>query len=847
MENDRYNFGKHYIVLDTKIDNHINSKNNPHNVTKADVGLNKLENRLLEREVTEDSENYVTSGAVFTVTSDLQTQIDQKASTLNVVHIYEDETIEGEKTFNKQANFNDGINLLGELNYTFSDELGTSSFKTITGTSFNYTFTPIEGEVVNYNYLIPTFEENDLEARFIVEKSKLEENEWKTSKSGETELAYSFLQTELDDKKVTEQKSTAYSDGFKYERKRSINDEEPVEEVYKYGFPAKTGYFVIDELEPESKGHVIYDTKKVTYSQLKKLRNTNKLIPGQFYQITDYQTTTAKENTFSAGNQFDIVVQALSENVLSEEAKATYHRDEAGQFDGYFSSSKVVSYELKNPNQSPKDIEVLYKVFSNDEKLYWNVRESSKDISEITWEMINGLNTPILINPDPNPQTHNDYYYKYKGKFTLKRYTNSLVSILYTITDGDEILYTTSKRNFNTVFVKLDHFYVTGRNVPVLYKENDQILLADKNSYDPAVVYIYQGDYSLDGVNYNRWRKFTQDDPTIEWQDTDKEILTQVIVADGDFIISQNQLTASLKLEDAIYDEWIQLNENHEETGYEYLTNSIIDVNYAPEVSANLSAWKIKYCFDNDVNRFDWADAITGKGVIYHMIDEWGNEAPYDFKNILFTKDGKYNNAYTFSFTESSLIKDASMYGRDSNVVCHDNVIKEYINGNKQALNFNVFYSDSSTLDAKNNIFGKDCHDNTFGIHTKGNKFDEECYNNVMGSYLQYCEFGESSYDNELGQHSSGIRFIKNCHHVKFGEALSTIDYCRRIVLDDGCSYLYIKSSDTQASAENQLQHIHIHLAVSGTSVARKTLTIDRNLNYETSIYANGSKDIILE
>ena len=53
---------------------------------------------------------------------------------------------------------------------------------------------------------------------------------------------------------------------------------------------------------------------------------------------------------------------------------------------------------------------------------------------------------------------------------------------------------------------------------------------------------------------------------------------------------------------------------------------------------ANLEAWEIKYCIDNDENRFDWADIYNGKGVIYYMKDEWNNECGYDFKNIQFKK-----------------------------------------------------------------------------------------------------------------------------------------------------------------------------------------------------------------
>jgi hypothetical protein len=71
--------------------------------------------------------------------------------------------------------------------------------------------------------------------------------------------------------------------------------------------------------------------------------------------------------------------------------------------------------------------------------------------------------------------------------------------------------------------------------------------------------------------------------------------------------------------------------------------------NYKPEIytiynvgveyfnNSKLEAWELKYCLDNDTNRFYWADS-AGKGVIYYMKDEFGNEAPYDFKNILFKR-----------------------------------------------------------------------------------------------------------------------------------------------------------------------------------------------------------------
>ena len=55
--------------------------------------------------------------------------------------------------------------------------------------------------------------------------------------------------------------------------------------------------------------------------------------------------------------------------------------------------------------------------------------------------------------------------------------------------------------------------------------------------------------------------------------------------------------------------------------------------------NSKLEAWQLKYCIDNDTNRFAWADSTNGKGVIYWMKDEFNNECPYDFKNILFTSE----------------------------------------------------------------------------------------------------------------------------------------------------------------------------------------------------------------
>jgi hypothetical protein len=64
---------------------------------------------------------------------------------------------------------------------------------------------------------------------------------------------------------------------------------------------------------------------KVTYDELVDLRDTSSLEPGVFYRITDYEFTSTDPEVINAGHRFDIIVLALSEDTLSEDARAIQH------------------------------------------------------------------------------------------------------------------------------------------------------------------------------------------------------------------------------------------------------------------------------------------------------------------------------------------------------------------------------------------------------------------------------------------------------------------------------------------------------------------------------------------
>lgn len=102
---------------------------------------------------------------------------------------------------------------------------------------------------------------------------------------------------------------------------------------------------------------------------------------------------------------------------------------------------------------------------------------------------------------------------------------------------------------------------------------------------------------------------------------------------------------------------------------------------------SNLYAWELKYSLENKTNN-DLALDINGKGVILYMKDEFGNEANYDFKNLLwkitsddakFLEEGTTAYYYTFSNANESTITnpvDLSLSGQArDNRILYDKVI----------------------------------------------------------------------------------------------------------------------------------------------------------------------------
>jgi hypothetical protein len=249
-------------------------------------------------------------------------------------------------------------------------------------------------------------------------------------------------------------------------------------------------------------------------------------------------------------------------------------------------------------------------------------------------------------------------------------------------------------------------------------------------------------------------------------------------------------------------------------------------------------AWELKYCIDNDTDRFAWADSVNGKGVIYYLKDEWSNEAAYDFKSITFCNLNTagvdtYNNLpndgsqyyYTFNLINTTrdntdyatcMSLDASIYnnvnisnaaGQISGV--HFCNFGAYKDENKRKLNKIVlfvimsygggnysvgigdgcynFLIGSRTKSIKG---GDNCNSMTFGDECSSMTFGDECSSMTFGDYCYTMTFGNSCYSMTFGGYCISMTYGNFCNTMTFGDYCSSMTYgnfCNTMTFGDEC------------------------------------------------------------
>ena len=116
------------------------------------------------------------------------------------------------------------------------------------------------------------------------------------------------------------------------------------------------------------------------------------------------------------------------------------------------------------------------------------------------------------------------------------------------------MLYEAGKYHPEDIFVELSYEDINGVMTPVLFKNelDNPNYIEEGTDYDDSFVYI--GNFELDGVTYNRWNKQTDGD------ETGYQVLTQIIVVNNQFTITQEQLTNAIHQTTIVYDKWQEFN-----------------------------------------------------------------------------------------------------------------------------------------------------------------------------------------------------------------------------------------------------------------------------------------------
>lgn len=275
---------------------------------------------------------------------------------------------------------------------------------------------------------------------------------------------------------------------------------------------------------------------------------------------------------------------------------------------------------------------------------------------------------------------------------------------------------------------------------------------------------------------------------------------------------------------------------------------------------SNLDAWQVWYCLDNDAHRFLWADTTNGKGVVYRLIDEFGNDCPYDFKSIQF-KRYKCGGFDFYSAGDYYSILDAEEYFAVSDSNATDFIWCYTFNApaliatqemmNAVEITGDIFREISDQVeDISQWVDFSDPVDvslNTLKIYDKG-RYDGSCRNNVMEKYVQAVFFDNvchnvsvlndivlhadydigphkgnqdySTYDGAIRSHR-GNRFSSNCRKITVGAnskdncfapdcyEIGLCTECRRNSFGFGCYNILLQTHNIESSFGVECWRIH--------------------------------------
>ena len=238
--------------------------------------------------------------------------------------------------------------------------------------------------------------------------------------------------------------------------------------------------------------------------------------------------------------------------------------------------------------------------------------------------------------------------------------------------------------------------------------------------------------------------------------------------------------------------------------------------------NSKLSKWELKYSLNT--SGFDWA-AADDPGVIYYMKDEFDNEAPYDFKNVMYilnvsNDDPNARNYIIYSlmnkYKTNIITKYLTDYPDQFDPTALQNLKAWIQKGAQIMLTYNcpscLFYTFSSIYidNLKINSMDSANISCSFDIKTKDYSFTEFCHNNVLGKNSLYNIFIAAieqsgkfyiTKNNKLDINCTNNIFGENCTNNNFAGYCS-FNYFENTCRDNNCDE-YFKGNKLGSHSNN--------------------------------------------
>lgn len=446
----------------------------------------------------------------------------------------------------------------------------------------------------------------------------------------------------------------------------------------------------------------------VTYDELKELRDSSSLVPGMKYRMTDYDTRILKLGVDSMHHRFDLILLALSEDVLSEDCRAIQHEftdDELGEYSEeevhYFDGCELDAWRI------------LYTVDNDTGRFDWVAADTDYVLIP---EYFNDMHDVISLERDAssdlpygssgNNENIGNYRYAYKKSNSSSGYRFYFdTSTLYDEENSYKICcYTYDNSPLNPIstawvaystgmistggdryiqdFVSGDESFASATTWRTVIMDDAQsILLTRNNKYDDMfasqgydvssgwLAFSYTAQYLLYVVWYNDNEDyslvFVQNTYDTESAYIYKEVNAQKYTFPKSLYITYNRHNAETDeiIESGTYDYGsanihntyflcLCTDDNLDESpitsvflgvqplGFDVSTHKVY-IQYGNNLNTCIT-------YNEDTDVYEYIDASAypygeeerqaamSKGVIYGMVDEYGNDMPYDFKNIVY-------------------------------------------------------------------------------------------------------------------------------------------------------------------------------------------------------------------